>query len=219
MRDQWSRMTSQEMGHLAVRGRFVHVCLNGLYWGLYNLVERPDEEYLAHQLGGKDDQYVTLRSRNRRIDTDEAGELVWDNITELANGDLNDPVEFEELASALDIVNLIDYCLIHMYTGNEDWALVNGNNMRAFRRDMQGKKLKFILWDADSSFASGWKNEEIDYALPLEKEGEEGSFVHLFNRLMTSENFAPCSLKACICGAETMGCSGLPPVRKGMRIC
>ena len=191
MRDQWSRMTSQEMGHLAVRGRFVHVCLNGLYWGLYNLVERPDEEYLAHQLGGKEDQYVTLRSRNRRIDTDEAGELVWDTITELANGDLNDPVEFEELASALDIVNLIDYCLIHMYTGNEDWALVNGNNMRAFRRDMQGKKLKFILWDADSSFASGWKNEEIDYALPLEKEGEgeEGSFTHLFNRLMTSEKF------------------------------
>ncbi len=189
MRDQWSRMTGQEMGYLAVRGRFVHVCINGLYWGLYNLVERPDEEYLAHQLGGKEDEYITMRSRDTHIETDEAGELVWDSITELANGDLTDPTQFAELEENLDIINLIDYCLIHMYTGNEDWALVNGNNMRAYRRRLQNSKLKFMLWDGDSTFASGWKNEDIDYPLPMDEEDEEGSFVHLFRQLMKSEKF------------------------------
>jgi len=189
MRDEWTRMTGREMGHLAVRGRFVHVCLNGLYWGLYNLVERPDEEYLAHELGGKEDEFITMRSRDTHIDTDEAGELVWNTITELANGDLTDPTQFARLEEKLDIINLIDYCLIHMYTGNEDWALINGNNMRAYLRRQQDSKLKFILWDGDSTFASGWQNKKIDYPLPLEEEGDEGSFVELFRQLMKSEKF------------------------------
>jgi hypothetical protein len=189
MRDQWARMTEQEMGQLAARGRFVHVCINGLYWGLYNLIERPDEEYLAHQLGGKEDDYITIRSRGRRIDTDEAGELLWNRITAVASSDLNDPAQFAELEELMDMVDLIDYCLLQMYAGNEDWALVNGNNMRVYRRRMNYAKLKFMLWDTDSTFASGWKNEDVDYPLPMEKSGKKGSFVHLFRQLMKSDKF------------------------------
>lgn len=189
IRDQWSRQTAQEMGYLAVRGRFVHVCINGLYWGIYNLVERPDEEYLAHQLGGKPDDYITIRSRGRRIDADEAGELLWDNITDMANCDLDDPNNFAKLEAAVDLVDLIDYSLLQMYAGSEDWALVNGNNMRVYRRRMTYSKLQFMLWDADSTFASGWKNEEVNYPLPLNKTGKKGSFVYLFEQLMKSRQF------------------------------
>jgi len=189
MRDQWSRMTEQEMGQLAARGCFVHVCVNGLYWGLYNLIERPDEEYLAHQLGGKDDDYIAIRSRGRRIDTDDAGEILWDRISEIATGNLSDPTQFSEMEDLVDIVDLIDYCLLQMYAGSEDWALVNGNNMRAYRRKMQYAKLKFMLWDADSTFASGWKNKDVHYPLPMEKSGKKGSFVYLFRQLMKSEKF------------------------------
>lgn len=189
MRDQWARQTAREMGQLAVRGRFVHVCINGLYWGVYNLIERPDEEYLAHQLGGKEGDYVTIRSRGRRIDADEAGELLWDSVTAAATADLNDPTNFAKLEELVDLVDLIDYCLLQMYSGSEDWALVNGNNMRAYRRKMNYAKLKFILWDADSTFASGWKNEEVEYPLPMKKSGKEGSFVYLFRQLMKSTEF------------------------------
>ena len=189
MRDQWARQTAQEMGKLAVRGRFVHVCINGLYWGIYNLIERPDEEYLAHQLGGEEDDYITIRSRSRRIDADEAGELLWDKITAAATPDLNDPANFATIEQLVDLVDLIDYCLLQMYAGSEDWALVNGNNMRVYRRRMTYAKLKFMLWDADSTFASGWKNEEVEYPLPMKKSGKEGSFVYLFRQLTKSDQF------------------------------
>ena len=46
-RDQWMRETAAAMGMPAARGKFVQVFINGLYWGLYNLVERPDAAFMA----------------------------------------------------------------------------------------------------------------------------------------------------------------------------
>src|SRR6185295_996540 len=39
-RDQWVRDTQRVMGHPSARGIYTHLYLNGLYWGLYNIVER-----------------------------------------------------------------------------------------------------------------------------------------------------------------------------------
>ena len=47
-----------------VHGTFVHLYINGYYWGLYNVVERPDEwfasEHFGHLLStsGNDDDFV-----------------------------------------------------------------------------------------------------------------------------------------------------------------
>ncbi|MBC8089012.1 MAG: chitobiase/beta-hexosaminidase C-terminal domain-containing protein, partial [Phycisphaerae bacterium] len=40
IRDEFGRRLHLDMGHPAPRGKFEHLYLNGLYWGLYNLVER-----------------------------------------------------------------------------------------------------------------------------------------------------------------------------------
>ena len=40
-------------------GKYVHLYLNGLYWGLYNVHERPDDSFADEYYGGdKDDYYV-----------------------------------------------------------------------------------------------------------------------------------------------------------------
>ena len=41
IRDEWMRQSMLAMGYPSARGIFVHLYLNGLYWGLYNLCERP----------------------------------------------------------------------------------------------------------------------------------------------------------------------------------
>jgi hypothetical protein len=47
--DEWSRRTWLQMGHLTARGTYVHLYINGLYWGLYLTTERLDE----HISGGQ----------------------------------------------------------------------------------------------------------------------------------------------------------------------
>ena len=43
----------------APHGQWVHLYLDGVYWGIYNLHERPDDSFAAEYYGGdKDDYYV-----------------------------------------------------------------------------------------------------------------------------------------------------------------
>ena len=189
IRDQWVRRTELEMGKLAVRGRFVHVCINGLYWGIYNLIERPDDEYLAHQLGANEDNYVTIRGRGQRIDTNASGERMWDEISQLASTDLNEPTQFAAMLQLVDVNDLIDHCLLLMYAGAEDWALSDGNNLRAYYRRGRNAKLRFMIENADATFASGWKNDVVEYPLRFDGFAQRGSFAYLFQQLIKSEEF------------------------------
>ena len=189
VRDQWARRTALEMGRLSARGRFVHVCVNGLYWGLYNLIERTDDEYLAHQLGADEDYYVTIRKRDGRIETNASGERMWDQISQLAATDLNEPAQFAAIAKLVDVPDLIDNCLVLMYAGAENRALSAGNQLSAYYRRGSNAKLRFMIENADSIFASGGKNESVDIPLLLDEPVQRGSFAYLFQRLMKSEEF------------------------------
>ena len=189
IRDQWSRDTEIAMGRLSARGRYVHVCLNGLYWGVYNLMERPDDEFLANQLGGDSEDYITFRTRVGELEADADGERVWNEIIHRAQSDLRQQRNFAGLSKRLDVIDLIDYCLVNLYAGGEDWALVNGNNLRAYCEAKKNSRLRFLAWDNDSGFASGWNNHSVDYVLRTKRSGDASSFQALFDRLSRSHKF------------------------------
>ena len=49
------------------RGRHVHLYLNGLYWGLYWLHERPDEHFAAAYFGGDAEDYDVLKHNSSQV--------------------------------------------------------------------------------------------------------------------------------------------------------
>ena len=189
IRDQWTRETESQMGWVSARGRFVHVCINGLYWGVYNLLERPDDEFLAHQLGGNAEDYVTMRTRGTSFEMDAEGTQIWDEICKLASRDLRKSDNYQALLNRLDIVNLADYCLLHMYVGSEDWVLINGNNMRAYRKREPGSRLRFQAWDGDSTFASAWNHNSLNYVLSVSSSKRRKTFKFLFDKLSRNPDF------------------------------
>ncbi|MEM7234201.1 MAG: chitobiase/beta-hexosaminidase C-terminal domain-containing protein, partial [Planctomycetota bacterium] len=54
LRDQLMRDTSIEVSGLGARGIYVHLYVNGFYFGIYNATERPDARFLASYLGGSE---------------------------------------------------------------------------------------------------------------------------------------------------------------------
>ena len=61
-RDQFACDLQNAMaGGYAPHGRKVHLYINGLYWGLYWIHERPDESFAAAYSGGKKDDYDTIK--------------------------------------------------------------------------------------------------------------------------------------------------------------
>ncbi|MEM7235446.1 MAG: chitobiase/beta-hexosaminidase C-terminal domain-containing protein, partial [Planctomycetota bacterium] len=69
VRDQWARDLQFEMGQVAVRGRYVHLYINGIYWGLYNLTERPDEDWAASYRGGTEDDFDIVKNGELKAGT------------------------------------------------------------------------------------------------------------------------------------------------------
>ncbi|MEO1844083.1 MAG: CotH kinase family protein, partial [Akkermansiaceae bacterium] len=51
-----------DMGQIAPHGRFVHLYLNGLYWGQYHLRERWNGSMLSEYFGGSKDQYEAINA-------------------------------------------------------------------------------------------------------------------------------------------------------------
>ena len=54
LRDEWSRATQLAMGQPSSHGTYVHLYINGIYWGLYNPVERPEASFASSYLGGNE---------------------------------------------------------------------------------------------------------------------------------------------------------------------
>jgi len=131
-----------EMGNLSLHSRFVHVYLNGTYWGHYNLIERPHPAFLADYLGGEEEDYEAI---NKGVDPVGSSAPAWEHITASVS-------DFEESKRYVDMGNFVDYNLLNFYAGNDwDWN-PNQNWMGGGPRAPDSGGYKFFSWDSDIIF-------------------------------------------------------------------
>ena len=141
-RDQWASDMFNEMGSNGSHGRWVHLYLNGIYWGLYDLHERPDADHMANYFGGDDDDYDTV---NSSVAT--KGDLVaYNQMMDLAYGNIETQGTYNAIQEFLDVDTFIDYMILNAYIGNRDW---DGHNWRAARKREPGAGYKFFPWDSE----------------------------------------------------------------------
>lgn len=178
MRDEFARRTQLAMGGLTAHGRFVHTYLNGLYWGIYNLVERVDGDFLAGYLGGVDGDWDLVSMTNGILGADEGDLLAYDEVMALANAGVESASAYEAIREKVDVENLIDYLILTHWIANTDWPQ---RNWFAARKREEGEKFFFIAWDSDSSLTSATK-EILSTDL-------EGSPQRLFHALRKNEEF------------------------------
>ncbi len=149
--DAWARYTERAMGNLTTSSTHVQLYLNGLYWGLYNPVERPDAEFMAEHLGGSEEDYDSLNARVGAIEVIDGSRADWDRLIALVKGTVSTPAAFRAVQGFFDVPDLINYTLISFYAGNQDWVGSNGNNMRVAGGPNVGG-FKCFSWDFEYSF-------------------------------------------------------------------
>lgn len=195
-RDVWARRMQRKMGRTSVNALYVHVFLNGMYWGLYNIAERVDDQYGKDHLGGKKEDIDVVKVEEEGGNHIEAGEGdldAWNTMTEVAakaaddtyynmlqgkDADGNDDPEQEAL---LDIDAFIDYMLINQYGGNTDWDHHNWYAIRKKGADSQG--FRFLCWDSELILEANQENV-------LRKNNGDQTPTGIFNHLMDNKQFA-----------------------------
>ncbi|MBI3414055.1 MAG: CotH kinase family protein [Verrucomicrobia bacterium] len=175
LRDTWMRDTQLAMGHPAARGRFVQLYLNGLYWGLYNLCERPGLAFAAAHFGGAKDDYDS-RNGDHILAGDD---VAWKKLMTLANAGLTNEEAFRSVQAQLDLPGFIDYMMLNFYGANADWD--RSSNWYAARRRTPNGKFHFFVWDGERTL------ETVD-ANTIEFDDDE-SPPRLFHKLRANAEF------------------------------
>jgi hypothetical protein len=154
-RDQWMRDSLRDMGYPSARGCFVHVYLNGLYWGVYNLAERPSAPFVAANEGGARYDYDS-RKANKILTGDQDA---WNQMMGLANAGLRGDSQYQTFQQYVDLPELTDYLILNFYGANADWD--RSSNWYAARHRPDGK-FRFLVWDGERTL-EGIDADSIDF--------------------------------------------------------
>ena len=137
IRDVWMKESLGGMGQPSSHGNFVHLYVNGLYFGLHNLTERFGDDFLAAHLGGRPEDWEVNEDLS-------GGGARWRAMTSI---DPSTPAGYRQMQEYLDVENFADYMLLHFYADAEDWPHHNG--YAAVNAASGDGKFRFFVWDQE----------------------------------------------------------------------
>ena len=171
-RDAFAATTARALGMVASHGIFVHLYINGRYWGLYNPVERPDAVFSAGYHGGDEDNWDALNQDSAPDGNYDA----WNRLMATISPDWADNEVYQRVQGnhpdgtpnpayevLLDVGNMIDYMILNFYIGNTDWP---GRNYWVGRDRTGNRGFQFYPWDSETAlFSVGTDNTGVNSAV------------------------------------------------------
>ena len=150
--DEMARRLLFDMGHDSSRGTFVQLFINGEYTGYYNPCERLDRYFFESWRGGGMDWDVIREGG----EVDDGDGVVFNEILAIAqaaidSGTLPD-AQLSQIEDRLDLINFVDYLLLNLSSGMNDWP---HNNWAAAREKVFDSKFRYYEWDAEQTFGIG----------------------------------------------------------------
>jgi len=188
-RDIWAKDTQRSMGHPSCHGTYVHLYINGMYWGIYNPLERMDADFASSYMDGSSEDFDVIKDKVVVIDGDMTQ---WKALLKMASAGLKTTAAYQKIQgnnpdgtrnpqyeSLLDVENMIDYMLVNYFGGNTDWDEHNWAVMR--NRVKPGKGFKFFCWDTENNLKGlNDNNLDVNYS---------NCPTAIFNELILNDDF------------------------------
>jgi hypothetical protein len=143
------------------KGKPVNVFINGNYWGVYNVREKPDAYFLAQKEKCKTKEITILENS---LGTLEKGSKKQQKqylkfIDSISNLNTINAIVLNRVKEVIDVNSFTDYIIIETFYGNSDWL---HNNTKWYKAKHQ--KWKWILIDLDYGLAyTGENNIKKNY--------------------------------------------------------
>ncbi|OFY84480.1 MAG: hypothetical protein A3F72_13815 [Bacteroidetes bacterium RIFCSPLOWO2_12_FULL_35_15] len=170
------------------------VFINAEYWGIHNIRERFDENYLANKYNLSPDSVIILEMSGKLVRGQKGEEQ---KFTELLNfvskNDLSIQKNYDYVRSKMEIESFSDFVIANVYFCNSDWP---NNNVRFWRYNSESVadslvkkegKWRWMLYDTDWGF--GYNDLSSPKSNLLEKATRVGSVGILFSELLKNKEF------------------------------
>ncbi|MBA7562499.1 hypothetical protein ES708_04151 [subsurface metagenome] len=150
--------------------------INGEYWGIHNIREKQNEDYLAshHNIDPDNVDMMEIYWRvqgPRLIEGDLDSYLAMMDF--LNNNDMSLPENYDHIKTLMQVENFMDNQIINIFVGNHDWP---GNNNKAWRPKTPDGKWRWLVFDLDWGFGydsgkGGYKQNMMEHATQSEHDG------------------------------------------------
>jgi len=141
IKDQLAKQLHRDMGQISPHERPIHLYINGLYWGVYKLAEKLNNDFMSEYQPGEDVDFDVINDDEIM----DGNNVAFKRMQSLASGSNYNSLLDEQL---LDMDNYIDYMLTNYYIGNLDW---DKNNWYTARNRVEpGLGFVHLVWDAET---------------------------------------------------------------------
>ena len=186
--DEFNRQNQQALGQPSTNSSWVHLYLNGQYWGLYQTQERVDADFGVSYFGGDAEDYDVIKAdadgyvnvaadgnlnayialHNQALARAADGEtpaFVNDAAYMRAQGLNPDGSDNPAFDTLLDVDNLIAYMIVTLQSGNIDGPLGPGGRVNNYftLRDRTGDEgFKFFIHDTEHTYTDRRNTAPVD---------------------------------------------------------
>lgn len=158
IRDEYVQTLAQE-GGMKLDNRAVErviLFLNGEYWGVYGMRDRPvDHDYTDeyYNQGKYDLQYLTTWGTTELQYGGIQAQRDWENLRDfILENDMSVPENYQIADDSINLLSLMDYMIVNLNVVASDWLNYNTGWWRGRNPDGDHKKWGYILWDLDATF-------------------------------------------------------------------
>lgn len=193
VQDVLARYAQRDLGQPYTRSSWLHLYLNGQYWGLYQTQERAEANFAASYFGGDPDDYDVIKAQWTSANPTDGNLTAYHQLSSQAHARASDGVTpafvdntayykaqglntdgtvnptFEPL---LDVDNLISYMMIVLAGGNLDAPISNFgnnefiNNFYTIRNRNGNEGFKFLVHDSEHTLLNVNENRNGPYNHP-----------------------------------------------------
>ena len=129
--------------------------LNGEYWGIYNIRERYNEEYISTYYGVSEDNVWLMDGGRAKTGGSAASEAYQYFVTMATECDLSYDDVYAMVSELIDVQSFIDYCCINLYLDNTDLSFVQNMALwRSAKKDGSeygDTKWRWMIFDMDEA--------------------------------------------------------------------
>jgi len=166
------------------------VFLNGEYWGIHNIREKINENYLAAH-HGVDPGNLDILQLDGWDPIEGTTDHYFAMLDFLENNDLSIQANYEYVKTQMDVDNFIMYQVSEIYFDNTDWP---GSNIKYWRERVPGGKWRWFLFDTDFGFGlydEGYLHNTLEFAIEPNGPGWPNPpwSTFLLRKLLENEEF------------------------------
>ena len=129
---------------ISQRSRYCVLYINGVYSGIYSLMEKPNEQHYA-SLAGVSRSSVSAVEAEASPDSDFYQEV----LSFCASNDMRVKENYEEFCRRVDVDSLIDWIVMEGFCENHD---LTSGNVRYCRSTENDGKWRLMFYDLDNCF-------------------------------------------------------------------